>query len=445
MARRRGFEYAGGILISLRPDAIRPVTWRAKLATAPPWVLTAYAALVAFVFYSSVYALRKPITAGYYPKAWYGGIELKTAVLLGQLAGYVASKYLGIVVCSQAPRNRLAFLLIGATATALASLLAFAICPPALMPLALFFNGLPLGITWGLMVRYLEGRRASDLILSVANMAMIVSTGVTKDTGRWLIESVEIGERWMPFATAALFLPLLAASLWALEQLPDPTERDVRERSNRAPMQPEDRARFLVLFGTGLISLAGVYAMLTVLRDFRDNYAIEMLHEAGADTAGGIFSQIEMLVAVGVLAVLGMLARVRDHHRALEIVYALMVMGIVGILAGTAAWRREWISTPAWLSIVGLGIYLAYIPFNAVLFERLIANVAFAGTSVFAIYVCDAAGYTASALVQVIRDLLFPESLRAESLAFLADAAGLIGLPLFAISWLVFRGTHRDG
>ena len=56
---------------------------------------------------------------------------------------------------------------------------------------------------------------------------------------------------------------------------------------------------------------------------------------------------------------------------------------------------------------VGLGMYLAYVPFGAVLFERMMAASRFSGTAVFAIQLADGIGYTGSVLVQLFRDFAF--------------------------------------
>ena len=79
-----------------------------------------------------------------------------------------------------------------------------------------------------------------------------------------------------------------------------------------------------------------------------------------------------------------------------------------------------------WMTLVGLGSYLAYVPYGSVLFDRLIAATGAAGTAVFAIYVADAVGYTGSVGVLLYKDLAQSELSR---LAFLeAFSWGLSGL-----------------
>jgi hypothetical protein len=48
------------------------------------------------------------------------------------------------------------------------------------------------------------------------------------------------------------------------------------------------------------------------------------------------------------------------------------------------------------LALTGLGVYLAYVPFNSILFDRLLAATRRVGTASFLIYVADASGYAAT-------------------------------------------------
>ena len=72
----------------------------------------------------------------------------------------------------------------------------------------------------------------------------------------------------MPAATGALFLPVLALSVWMLSQTPPPDARDVVERMARQPMFREDRKAFWARGGLGIGLLIAAYIVLTALRDF---------------------------------------------------------------------------------------------------------------------------------------------------------------------------------
>ena len=82
-----------------------------------------------------------------------------------------------------------------------------------------------------------------------------------------------------------------------------------------------------------------------------------------------------------------------------------MTGGVVLLGASTALLQLHLISGFWWMTLTGLGSYLAYVPYGSVLFDRLIASTRTVGTAVFAIYLADAIGYTGSVGVQLYKDL----------------------------------------
>ena len=86
-----------------------------------------WAMLFAFLTYFCMYAVRKPVAAAQFEGVdAFGGLGLKTAVVIAQLVGYTGSKYLGAAICSSASRHvRLAWL-IGCILAAESTLVAFA-------------------------------------------------------------------------------------------------------------------------------------------------------------------------------------------------------------------------------------------------------------------------------------------------------------------------------
>jgi hypothetical protein len=85
--------------------------------------------------------------------------------------------------------------------------------------------------------------------------------------------------------------------------------------------------------------------------------------------------------------------------------FAVMAGG-TGLLAGSSLLlQAELISGFWWMTLIGLGSYLAYVPYGSLLFERLMANTAIVGTAVFAIYLADAVGYTGSVAMLLYKDL----------------------------------------
>jgi Family of unknown function (DUF5690) len=369
------------------------------------WRLNLAASALAFATYFCMYAFRKPFAAASYPGDAWLGLTLKTLFVISQVVGYTVSKYLGIRWVSEVSRQGRWAMIIGLIASAQLALIAFAVLPAAGKPLALFLNGLPLGMIWGLVVRYLEGRRASEVLLSALSCSFIVASGIVKDVGRWLLDH-GVTEYWMPAVAGLLFFPPLLLSATWLDRLPDPDSADEAEREARPPMTGRARRDFALRFLPGLLLLLLVYLGLTAFRDFRDNYGIELFGELGYGHQPALFTRTELPVALLVLVIMSSLSRVRDNARGLRAVFVVMTAGLALLGGATLALDGNWLSGQAWMILIGLGAYLAYVPFSSFLFDRLMAATRFAGTAVFAVNVADAVGYTGSVGMQLYKDLL---------------------------------------
>ena len=326
----------------------------AWLERAPAGVMNAYAVLAAFTAYFCVYAFRKPFTAATFDGQHFAGmqVELKTAFVVSQIIGYTLAKYVGIKVVSEASRSRRAWMLVGLIALAEIAMVLFAIVPTEWKVAAMLLNGLPLGMVWGLMVRYLEGRRTSDILLAGLACSFIVASGVFKDVGRAVLAGdpiplIGIGlpnplpalsEFWMPAATGLLFLPAFLVALWLLNQVPEPTPGDIAARTEREPMDKQRRRQFLLLYLPGIVPLVAGYVLLTAFRDYRDFYLVDVLDQLGYSYAQhkDIMTRMELGVAFGVLATMGLLYLIKDNQRAL-----LAVLGVIGVgflIIGVATW-----------------------------------------------------------------------------------------------------------
>src|SRR5688572_24955783 len=103
------------------------------LARAPTLVFAIYAGATAFATYFCMYGFRKPFAAATYAGATvgYGLLDLKSALVIGQLCGYALSKLAGIKFNSEMPHTRRRAALILLILWAQVALLLFAIAPPA--------------------------------------------------------------------------------------------------------------------------------------------------------------------------------------------------------------------------------------------------------------------------------------------------------------------------
>lgn len=380
---------------------------RGLLADAGSPTVAVIAVAAAFTAYFAMYAFRKPFTAATFAGLELGGYELKGLFVVAQLLGYATSKFLGIRVVSEASPARRAWMLLGFVGFAELALVAFALVPGPWKLLALFCNGLPLGMVWGLVFSFLEGRRTTEILGAGLSMSYIVASGAVKSVGAALLDR-GVSETSMPALTGLLFAPVFALAVGVLASLPAPDHEDEAARTRRAPMDGAARTGFFRSFAPGLVALTSIYVALTALRDFRDNFAREILGELGVEQ-GSVFVRTEAWVAFLVMLCLAAIWRIRDNRAAFFAIHGLMAAGAAIIALATLALELGLISPVTWMIALGTGLYLAYVPYGCVLFDRLIAASGIVATAVFMIYVTDAFGYVGSVAIVLLKTFFAPK------------------------------------
>jgi hypothetical protein len=414
------------------------------LTKANPVVFTAVAGLAGYCAYFSMYAFRKPFTAVSFDATpgWHFALDYKIALVLAQVAGYALSKVIGVKVISEIGPARRGAAILGLIGFSWLALVAFAVIPAPWNVVTLFFNGLPLGMIWGLVFGYMEGRRVSEVLGGILCASFILSSGVVKSVGAWLTQSIHVDRFWMPAATGLLFMPLLLLSVWVLSQLPPPSPEDEAERVRRAPMSGAERAAFLKAYGPGLALLVIAYILLTAFRDFRDNFAAEIWTALGYGGEAGVFTASELPVAMIALGAMAAVIMVRDNYRALMVVHGLVAFGFLLLGASTLAFQAHLISPLTWMISAGAGLYMAYTPFNAVLFDRLIAFSGRVATAGFLIYVADASGYLGSAALLLWRNFGEVSLNWLQFFIMSAYATAVLGFVGVAGAAIYFRGRR---
>ena len=419
------------------------------LRRANPAVFTTVAGLAGFCAYFSMYAFRKPFSAATYDHVagWTFALDFKTALVLAQVAGYALSKLIGIKVIAEMSPNRRGVTILGLIGASWLALLLFPLIPAPWNVAMLFLNGLPLGMIWGLVFSYMEGRRTSEVLGAILCASFILSSGVVKSIGKWLMESAHVSALWMPAATGAIFLPLLLASVWLLGQLPPPDARDEAERTPRKPMSRGERAAFLAVHGLGVALLVGSYVLLTAFRDFRDNFAAEIWTALGFGKASAVFTASEAPVAAAALLVMAGLMSIKDNLKGLIAMHLVILAGFALLGASTFAFQVHLLSPLTWMILSGAGLYVAYIPFNAMLFDRMIAYNGQAGNAGFLIYISDASGYFGSAALLVYRNF-FAANLDwlhfFIASAYLTCVVGIVLVGLAAAFFLLRAPSHFE-
>ena len=362
-----------------------------------------FGATAAFCTYACMYAFRKGITAVTFEGMAFAGINYKIWLITAQVLGYAASKGLGIKVVSEMSPGKRALNILLFIALSEVALLGFAIVPAPYNIIFLFLNGLPLGMVYGVVLGFLEGRRQTDALVAGLTASFIFASGFVKTVALVVKSDWGISEFWLPFVTGLLFVIPLLISVYALTLLPPPTDEDRALRTERKPMSASERQAFIRSFGPGLVLLIVSYVLLSAFRDFRDNFGPEILKDAGVANPG-IFAKTETLVAVGILLMMGLLQRVTDNFKAFALLNGMMVVG--GLLVGlsTYAYTSNVLPAGTWFMLTGLGLYMAYVPCNGLYFERLVASFRYVSTVGFIVTLADWYGYLGSVAVLLYKN-----------------------------------------
>jgi len=415
-----------------------------KIADSSTFIFVLYAISASFITYSCMYAFRKAFTAATFDDMFFLGVHYKIWLISSQVIGYTISKFIGIKLVSEMRAQNRAKAILIVIGIAQLSLFLFAVTPRPWNIIWMFFNGLPLGVVWGLVFSYLEGRKTTEMLGAGVSVSFIFASGFVKSVGSFLLLKYNISEFWMPFVTGLVFTLPLLVSVWLLDKIPPPNADDIKNRSQRAPMLKADRKQFLWKFSTVLLPLTIIFIFLTILRDIRDNFAAEIWAELGMGDTPSIFTTAEIPVGLGVLFIISFTAFVKNNLKALNVSIGLVAAGLAFNLITTVAFRMHLVNGIFWMISVGFGLYLGYIAYHALLFERFIATFRQAGNIGFLFYFSDAFGYLGSVSTFLTKNFFAPDINWLVFFSNLTYVLSISGILLCAVTYFVIREKNQS-
>ncbi len=415
--------------------------FKKALSDSNPVVISVFAALAAFCTYSCMYAFRKPFTAATFDNIAYGGLKYKDILVMIQLIGYTLSKFIGIKVVAEMKASNRGFNVMILIGIAAASLFLFGITPHPYNIIFMFMNGIPLGMVWGIVFSFLEGRRATEFMGSVLAVSFIFSSGFVKSVGKYLVNA-GFSEFWMPLMTGLIFLLPMLLFIFLMEQIPDPTPDDIAHRSERKPMGSDERKAFVSEYLPGIVALVIAYVMLTIIRDFRDNFAADIWKELGINDAS-IFTETEVPVSIAILVCMSLLMIIKNNKLAFRLIHWIVAAGFIIAGISTFLFTRQMLSPFWWIALTGMGLYLGYVPFNVVFFERKIAAIRKPANVGFLIYIADSFGYLGSVGVLLFKNFGTADILYSQFFIRSLYAVSITGLIFMFFSLLYFNRKLR--
>lgn len=407
--------------------------------TRKPLLLNIWCFVAAFGAYFCTYAFRKPFFTGQFDGYVLWGMSLKSVYIIMQVLGYMSSKFIGVKIISELQPQQRIKLIIWLIAIAGLALLFFGLVPaPYNLPF-LFVNGLPLGMVWGVLFSFLEGRRFTEILGIGLSINMIMTSGILKSVYLSIQVFFGFSEFWMPFVVGVMFLPAFAVFVWMLSKIPPPNKEEQLVKVSRKPMNNSEKLEILKKYGFGILAIIVLYAFFTTLRDFRDNFAIEIWQQIDSGHSNLIFAKIETIIASVVMIFLAFIAFFKNNRTAYQVITIMIVFSLVSILLSNYLFRANVISPQIWMATLGIGFYLPYLLIQIAYFERLIAYQSIKGNAGFFVYLCDSVGYLGSVVLLFYKEFSSRSIAYSQTLLELSEMTGYLGIILISLQFFFFE------
>lgn len=378
---------------------------------------------LALLSYSLVYALRKPFTAASFSDAEFFNIDYKVAVTISQILGYVISKFIGIKLISELKSEERFKFILTSVLLAEASLILFGLLSTPYNVAAMFLNGLSLGCMWGVIFSFIEGRRMTDILASLLGVSMVISSGTAKSVGLYVMNHLHVSEFWMPALIGAVALPLLLLLGYALNKLPEPTKEDIAMKSERETLNGKQRWELFRSYMPFLTMLFVANIAIVILRDIKEDFLVNIIDVSSFSP--WLFAQIDSVVTLIILVIFGLMVLVKDNLKALSVLFGLIITGMIVMSAVSFGQDRMQLSPVIWLFLQSLCLYIAYLTFQTIFFDRFIACFKIRGNVGFFIVTTDFLGYTGTVVVLVLKEFCNPDINWA---SFYNQFAGYVGI-----------------
>ena len=424
--------------------SIRKSALKSYLEKSPILYTSLLCAIASFSIYVCTYSFRKGYTAGTYPGLSFLHIDLKIWLVTAQVMGYSLSKFIGVRLIAEIKKNQRAMAMLILLGIAWLALLGFAIIPAPYNIICMFINGIPLGLIWGLVISYVEGRKATELIGAVLCTSFIFSSGLVKTIGRLMMQYFHTSEFWMPFLVGMLFIPLVLLFIYLIEQVPAPTAEDIEARTERKPMNGNERKDFINFFLYGLIFNVVIYILLTVMREVRDNFEVEIWTDLGYKIDPTIYTQIDVPVSIVVLGLIASIILMKNNYKTFLLAHLSVLIGF--FLVGIGGWmlQNHIIVGKAFMYFAALGLYMAYVTYSILFFERLIATFKYKSNMGFVIYLADSVGYLGSVCIYLFKQFGTKNLSWGNFFVNLDTYGSLIGILGISLSFFYFSRKYQQ-
>mmetsp|Transcript_16059 Transcript_16059/g.31454 ORF Transcript_16059/g.31454 Transcript_16059/m.31454 type:complete len:531 (+) Transcript_16059:52-1644(+) len=384
------------------------------LGDATPFWRSVYIVLTSSIFYVGTYMWKNPIFV--LPESYLNqtitpgsDMDVQTAFAFAQTFGYMSAKLPAVAIMSSSVFFKHRYLCIVAATVLSATFsgggfMLFDVENGALPSLfgqvvCLGLAGLPASLIFCSVISYLEGRRQTEAMLSMLNLAVVLGGSCSRGFAKALLQAgVPVSST--PLVSSLTGLGIALPTLHLLTLAPKADTADVAQRCHRGPMAHKDRLAFFCRFCSGNLLMLLAYMVVMALRSFRDFYAQNIFTEAlerSPSSTEYFFADIPgaVLSCGGLFA----FVYVRQNKRALRYQFGMTIIGALCLATSTLLFDIGAISGYSWIMMTGASLYVSYLPMGSAMFDRILAASRTTGTVLFLAYTCDGLGYVGTVAV----------------------------------------------
>jgi hypothetical protein len=155
-----------------------------------------------------------------------------------------------------------------------------------------------------------------------------------------------------------------------------------------------------------------------------------------------LFTQMEIPTSLLILLLVGGTFKIKNNKSAFNLSLSIIIIGLMVSGVTTFMFYHQSISVVNWITFTGLGLYMGYIPFNTIVYERLISMLKEPVNIGFLMYIADSAGYLGSMAVLLMKEFaLF--STNWTSFYFIAVNFTVLSGILFVIISLIYFNKRK--
>ncbi len=173
----------------------------------------------------------------------------------------------------------------------------------------------------------------------------------------------------------------------------------------------------------------------------------DILREMGHAADAGTFARIESLVGLLVVPAMFLLWFFKDNRHGVWANMTLVTIGSLLLGSATLLLQSGRLSPGMFYMVNGAGLYIAFVPYQSTLMDRLLASLHTVATASFLIAIADSFGYLSTVSLYLTRDIygnFVGRSIPWATLLVVASYVVMVGVPLAVIgSRLSFRKHLR--